>query len=417
MRSELRKLSGREGVAKESPRHWHDIAKALPAGSAYVDCARYVAADGKTRYGAVVVASEGAPAWIPLGEESMMGRLDLLHRSLETRANILRHGEGRAGIPMVPLLTDLYRAFWQPVAAALPEGTREVIVCPEGQMHLLPFAVLRDPDGRFLCEEVAALRVVDSGRRLVGKAPVPVDFSNPWMALGVADFAPHRKVLREGGKDWSPAWSAALEGIGDLPTVKVEIEDLRKLAPEGSTILLDGAAGEPALRGMKRSPAVLHFASHGFHVALAGSEDLAADPSALYENGILLGIGGEDDGILFPEEIGGLDLRGTGLVTLSTCRGALGRPVSGEGLLGLRRGFAKAGARNVMASLWEIPDRSTAEFMTKYYTSLRSGKKPPTLLWSMQAERLGALRDEAPAGEAMETAILSYGGFVISASE
>ena len=417
LRIEMRKLSEGVGEAVDSPRHWQDLAKALPAGTACVDCVRYTAADGKVRYGAVVVMNIGSPVWIPLGEESLMGRLDLLHRSLETRANVLRNGGGSAGIPMVPLLADLYRAFWQPVAAALPDGIREVIVCPEGRMHLLPFAVLRSPEGRFLCEEIASLRVVDSGRRLMGKSLGLVDFGKPWLVLGVADFAPHRKILREGGKGWAPAWSAALEGIGDLPTVKKEIEALRKLAPEGSTILLDGTAAESALRGRSDSPALLHFASHGFHVPLAGSDDLTADPSALYENGILLGIGGLDDGILFPEEIGALDLRGTGLVTLSTCRGALGRPVSGEGVLGLRRGFAKAGARNVMASLWEIPDRSTAEFMADYYAALKSGKNPAALLWTMQAGRLAALRDEAPTGDALETAILSYGGFVISAAE
>lgn len=415
IRSEIRALlSENEKRAVNPPPRWQAVAEALPAGSVYVDCVRYLpAADGEARYGAVLVKKDGKPLWIPLGEERLMGRLDLLHRSLETRANILRHGEGQAGIPMVPLLTDLYRAFWQPVAAVLPEGTREVIVCPEGKMHLLPFAVLRSPGGRFLCEEIAALRLIDSGRRLVSPGPAAVDFTKPWLVLGIADFEPHRKVLLTGDSPWSPAWRDALKNIGDLPTVRTEIADMKKLAPAGSRFLSDGEAKESALRGIG-SPAVLHFASHGFHVPLAGGDDLAADPSALYENGILLGLEVKDDGILFPEEIGLLDLRDTGLVTLSTCRGALGRPVAGEGLLGLRRGFAKAGARNLMASLWEIPDRSTAEFMAKYYADLSRGKSPAGLLWSMQAARMGALGNEAPAGAAMETAILSYGGFMLT---
>lgn len=415
IRSEIRELLSEGGQgAVNQPARWQALAEALPAGAIFVDCVRYIPSpDGAACYGAVLLEKDGKPRWIPLGEERLMGRLDLLHRSLETRADILRRGEGRAGLPMAPLLTDLYRAFWQPVAAALPEGTREVIVCPEGKMHLLPFAVLRNPGGRFLCEEIPVLRVVDSGRRLLPPGPVAVDFARPWLALGVAGFESHRKALLDADSPGSPAWKEALEGIGDLPTVRTEIADLRKLAPAGSTFLLDGAAKESALRGIA-SPAVLHFASHGFHVPLAGSDDLAADPSALYENGILLAMAGEDDGILFPEEIGLLDLRGTGLVTLSTCRGALGRPVAGEGLLGLRRGFAKAGARHVLASLWEIPDRSTAEFMAKYYADLSRAESPAALLWSMQAARFGALRDEAPDGDALETAILSYGGFVMT---
>jgi hypothetical protein len=159
IRAEIRKLlSDGEppAAASEAPR-WQDLAEALPAGAVFVDFARYhPAAGGEARYGAVLVRKGGAPRWIALGEERLAGRLDLLHRSLETRANILRQGGGQPGIPMLPLLSDLYRAFWQPVAAALPEGTREVIVCPEGELHLLPFAVLRGPGGKFLCEEIQA---------------------------------------------------------------------------------------------------------------------------------------------------------------------------------------------------------------------------------------------------------------------
>ena len=317
-----------------------------------------------------------------------------------------------SGIPMAPLLADLHRAFWQPVGEALPEGTREVIFCPDEKLHLLPFAVLRGADGRFLCETMPARRVEDSGRVLAAGARPKPDFSKPWLALGIADFAAHRGLLE---KRDSP-WSGALANLGELPTVRRELADLRQLAPEGSTILLDRAADEAALH-KAASPAVLHVASHGFHVALAGGGDLSADPSALYESGLLLSPGGDDDGILFPEEAGALDLRGTGLVTLSICRGALGRPVAGEGVLGLRRAFAKAGARHVLASLWEIPDRSTAAFMTKYYGSLSSAKYPASLLWSMQAAELGRLHGENPAGAAVETSILSYGGFTVSATE
>ena len=96
-------------------------------------------------------------------------------------------------------------------------------------------------------------------------------------------------------------------------------------------------------------------------------------------------------------------------MTLSTCRGALGRPLSGEGLLGLRRGFAKAGARDFPAR--EIPDKTTTEFMANYYTTLKTGRHPADVLWTMQAERFRQLRDADPQGGEIETAILSDGGF------
>jgi len=411
LRAEIRRLAENGRTTTPAEIRWKDIARALPRGSVYLDAVRYVPSGTDARYGAVMIAGEGEPVWIPLGEERLMGRLDLLHRSLETRANLLRHGEGRAGIPMVPLLADLHRFFWQPIAEALPEGTKKVIVSPEGKMHLLPFAVLRRPDGRFLCEEIPTFRVIESGRRLAGKQAPDATFDRPWVALGVADFAPHRKAIGDGTDKWSPAWAEALAGLDDLPSVRREIAALRAAAPAGSVFLLEKPAAESALHDMITPPAVLHIASHGLNVPLAGGVDLAADPSAFYENGILLGWDGADDGILFPEEAAALDLRGTGLVTLSTCRGALGRPVSGEGLLGLRRGFAKAGARNVLASLWEIPDTTTADFMANYYTTLKTGGHPADVLWTMQAARFRQLLAADPQGGGIETAILSYGGF------
>ena len=81
--------------------------------------------------------------------------------------------------------------------------------------------------------------------------------------------------------------------------------------------------------------------------------------------------------------------------------------------MGLGRGFVKAGARNVLASLWEIPDESTAELMKDFYQRLGTGKdKPSSLLWKMQREAFSRVDDEEK-----ENAILSYGGFGVSSTE
>jgi CHAT domain-containing protein len=63
------------------------------------------------------------------------------------------------------------------------------------------------------------------------------------------------------------------------------------------------------------------------------------------------------------------------LVVLSGCRTALGREVKGEGLLGLTRGFMFAGARRVLASLWQVSDAATAELMKRFYQGMLGEKK------------------------------------------
>ena len=55
---------------------------------------------------------------------------------------------------------------------------------------------------------------------------------------------------------------------------------------------------------------------------------------------------------------------------LSACRTALGQEIRGEGLVGLTRGFMYAGAERVMASLWDVQDRATAELMERLYRAL-----------------------------------------------
>ncbi len=58
------------------------------------------------------------------------------------------------------------------------------------------------------------------------------------------------------------------------------------------------------------------------------------------------------------------------LVVLSGCETAAGRPVDAEGIYSLSRGFLYAGAHSVLASLWNVEDRATAEFMRHFYRGL-----------------------------------------------
>ena len=62
------------------------------------------------------------------------------------------------------------------------------------------------------------------------------------------------------------------------------------------------------------------------------------------------------------------------LVVLSACETALGKNVSGEGLIGLRYIALARGAHTVVASLWEVPDQPTSELMTAFYHSFLGGR-------------------------------------------
>jgi CHAT domain-containing protein len=80
------------------------------------------------------------------------------------------------------------------------------------------------------------------------------------------------------------------------------------------------------------------------------------------------------------------------LVTISACYGAGSRAYSGEGLVGLAWAFLRAGAHNVIASLWEVTDASTEQLMDRFYDELDKGASPDAAL---RAAKLSLLHGSA----------------------
>jgi len=64
-------------------------------------------------------------------------------------------------------------------------------------------------------------------------------------------------------------------------------------------------------------------------------------------------------------------------VVLSACDTALGRNIDGEGLFSLRYVVLARGAQSVVASLWAVPDRSTANLMQSFYKGLLQENRRP----------------------------------------
>ena len=102
---------------------------------------------------------------------------------------------------------------------------------------------------------------------------------------------------------------------------------------------------------------------------------------------------GEEDGILSALEVSEMDLTGLELAVLSACETGLGRAAAGEGLLGMQRAFAAAGARSVVASLWKVDDRATQALMQDFYAAAWDPKKVVSRAEALRQAQLTMLRE------------------------
>ena len=156
-----------------------------------------------------------------------------------------------------------------------------------------------------------------------------------------------------------------------------------------------------------------HLATHGFFApaelksALGGSErceDLFGKGGVqgwhpLLLSGIVLAGAnkdpkpGEEDGILTALEVSEMDLSRLELAVLSACETGLGKTAGGEGVLGLQRAFQVAGARSVVASLWQVDDKATQELMGAFYKAYWDRKKVVSRVEALRQAQLSMLRE------------------------
>ena len=92
----------------------------------------------------------------------------------------------------------------------------------------------------------------------------------------------------------------------------------------------------------------------------------------------------QSDAYITAKDVSLLNMKGTELVVISACDSGKGQIQLGDGIYGMRRGIAIAGAQSSLLSLWKIGDKSTATFMEKFYSQLSKGESPEDALKTTQ---------------------------------
>jgi CHAT domain-containing protein len=243
-------------------------------------------------------------------------------------------------------LTQLYDLLLRPVESRL--GARGLVIVPHRLLYYVPFYALYD------------------GTDYVVQQREVVCTPSAMM------FCYNQERRRR------PALRAALLGVSDerIPHVHDEIEALAALFPE-ATVLLNEAASHAALGEAAADADVLHLACHG-----------QFRPDNPLFSALRMG-----DGWLTVRDVYDLHLRDA-LVVLSACETGMSTVLPGDEIIGLSRGFFRAGAAALVVSLWTVADESTVAFMVHFYTCLRQGASPAAALRA--AQRAMLIRHEHP---------------------
>jgi CHAT domain-containing protein/tetratricopeptide (TPR) repeat protein len=292
-----------------------------------------------------------------------------------------------------------YNIFWRPIAQKIGDA-RTVYVSLGGIYNNINLNTLYNPEiGKYLIEE-KDIRIVNSVRDFVlMKEREKKQYTSTTSALyGFPDFNGNTTKSFDSTdylaatRDLSQIWIDSLTRGGmkasALPATKIEVEQISETFKKNGwdvQTYTGEAASEYNLKN-EDSPRVLHLATHGYFF-----EDLPQDENndrlmgidrqrivqdPMLRSGLLFAganktLQGQEtngeNGLMSAAEASLLNLSETQLVVLSACETGKGEIKNSEGVYGLRKAFADAGAQNIIMSLWKVDDKVTQEFMTHFY--------------------------------------------------
>jgi CHAT domain-containing protein/Tfp pilus assembly protein PilF len=380
-----------------------------------------------------VVSADGVASYQLPKRSQIEDTVRHLGKSLNVRAGKLQgetaalRAERIADADALVLQAARKLSEWLLAPAAAQLGNKRLLIVADGALQSLPFAMLPEPgdEGGGMKDEKKTLHLSSFiphplivnheivslpsasvlavlRRELAGRAPAPKQLaifadpvfsaSDPRLKLAAKPrvaAAPTAARMVEHLPDDAGAGRARL--IPRLPFTREEANQILALAStDASFKAMDFKASRALALGTDLAQyRYLHFATHGY---------LDSERAGL--SALVLSLVDEDgraqDGFLRAHELYNLNLPAE-LVVLSACQTGLGKNYSGEGMIGLTRGFMYAGAARVIVSLWNINDRATASLMVRFYQKvLKDGERPAAALRQAQIEMWQQGKWQAP---------------------
>jgi len=285
--------------------------------------------------------------------------------------------------------TVSYAAFYKRIETAL-KGIEKIYVSSDGIYQKINLSGLYNPfTKKYLADDLEVYHVSNISSVASKQAA-----NNPKLSASLFGYPDYdydfkkKKIIENKQVTQTVAKRFGLTNLAKLPGTKVEVEEISKTLDSykwNSDVFMNEFASEENLRKVN-SPKILHIATHGFYLrdietedkSFLGFESNSIKNYSLLRSGIILAGAGpattdstntnsENDGIVTAYEASLLNLINTDLVVLSACQTGLGDEMGSQGVAGLQRSFAIAGAKNIIMSLWPVDDDATKTLMVHFY--------------------------------------------------
>lgn len=374
---------------------WQQIKKQLGEKDAAVEFVSFRYHNGKewtdsVLYAALVIRKKYLlPLFVPLFEKKQLE--SIIGENNNAAAVNKLYTRGVKGIKVVRNTRPLYDLVWKPIEK-LVENAAQVFYTPAGQLYRVSFAALAVDKKKMLSDNVTLLQCNSTAN--AGSSHSTLTSKDKLCLFGgiayEADTSLLKKNISRDENNNQEAHSQLFKSnyrYSFLPGTLTEVKNISSQAKRfaiGATVISGSNATEESFKNISsnKSPSVLHIATHGFFKeAEKDSSSLQAKKiNPLLKSGLLFAgaqhsingnrLPGNEDGVATALEISSMYLPATKLVVLSACETALGDIQGDEGVYGLQRAFRMAGAGNLLMSLWEVPDKETADFMEILYGHL-----------------------------------------------
>ncbi|MFM6900178.1 MAG: CHAT domain-containing protein, partial [Microcystis panniformis] len=248
----------------------------------------------------------------------------------------------------------LYEILIRPIESQIAASSpKNIAIIATGQLRYIPFETLYDKkNDQVLLEKYPIYYLT----RISTSTP-PATERKPLQGLAFANPKPTQEELKG---------------------TEIEAETISKIFP-GSEKYLGTNATLDIFKKQAFRFSILHLGTHGCF-DLAGCPNLGMEPNTiLFANNQQYNIA---DAAL-------LGLKNTELITLSACQTAKEANADGQEISGLAYVLERAGAKSVIASLWNAEDNTSAEIMTQFYQNLKNGM---TKSEAMQKAKLSQIK-------------------------